>query len=549
MRRLLRLALCLAVLAAAGHAAVRAAGTLAVSSDGGAAWLLRADGSIERIDLATRQASVLHAPAGAVALAVTGDARTLYAIAPSTEAKGTILFALSPDTGEERSHRNLKGVGRMLAVTTDGSYVCVVGQKGGSRALGGDDWTLTIVDAATGKLGGPLPLGVEPLAIALRDEAGAGRAGARLLVATQDRIATYLLDPPASSWFYRSPGENHGIDALDRSPLVCVLRGSEIALIDPRRQPRENGRIQLTGDDATSTITLGGPGGTVVLTPDGSTVAELRADGAGISLYDTLDGTLIGVRPLEDAPDLLARRVPAGEDRVARIVVASSLTGRVEMVEYPLPPPRPEPVPAPPGPPPPEPQEEPEASPAAEEAPQAAAPVPAPDEPGIPWRGAAGATASTGPAASRRAGAAARARPDPAVLAGPAHGARNRQRGDVTRGSALRPRQHPQAAGSGRGGRRRHVQLPDASRRHLPGDGRGQVGGVPVRQSPVQNSRHHRGAGSRRQGDRGDRLRGPRQALREPVRTRGGPAGRVCVGPSAAEATARRRPAEAAAAG
>ncbi|MFQ5701103.1 MAG: hypothetical protein ACE5HU_04590, partial [Acidobacteriota bacterium] len=167
-----------ALYAALGVGAGRAdPGRLVIAEDEAEALVLRANGAIDRIDLASSEVQSIavrtgRSPLTAIALPEAG--RPVYGIATAEDPRRTDLLALDPSTGEVVRGWQVRGRGRFLHVTRDGAFACIVGLKPGARNDRPGHWMLTVVNLNTGATSKPLALGMKPLAGALRSDDPAG---------------------------------------------------------------------------------------------------------------------------------------------------------------------------------------------------------------------------------------------------------------------------------------------------------------------------------------------------------------------------------------
>lgn len=316
----------------ASHAAQRGPGRILPDADGPGAVILRSDGTIEHIDMTTGEATPLRA-AGAgplpSSIARPGKGSVVYAIVPAQDGRTTTLAAHDV-SGEAGPTLEVKGRGSLLEVTEDGRFACIAGTKAGSKDEGADRWILTVVDIATGETAAPIPIGFVPLSMALR-----GRDGilARLFVAGEGRVATYSMVPARPSWFYRSPGANHGIALPSGGAVVCLLREDAFVVIDPQKWERDEGRVRSSTDDATTIVPLGQPGGSIAMSPDGRYATVLAQDGRSIALIDIDAGRVDRTLDLPQPADLSARVMVA-----SRLLLASRETGtRPTWLDVPMP--------------------------------------------------------------------------------------------------------------------------------------------------------------------------------------------------------------------
>jgi len=328
--------------------------------DGASAWLLSAEGIVTHLDLGSGAlipwSKEEAEPPRYADIALSADGRTLYALLPAADGRTTLLQALAAAAREETARWQVRGAGRFLVVTTDGARACVVGVKpgaGGPRAAraaaGGktddDDWTMVVVDLATGTQSAPVALNMRPLAVALMETPG---EPAKILLAANDRVATYTLGPLHMSWHYKSPGENHAVAVVEGSPVVCLLRGGSLAVIDPRRRPVEQGRVQLTDDDATSVTELPARGRALAVSRDGRLAAVLHDDASALTLVALETGKVMKTDPLPAPRDIMARTFLGGGDAPLLALASSSGASPAVMTRaVEVPPPTP-PVPEPP---------------------------------------------------------------------------------------------------------------------------------------------------------------------------------------------------------
>jgi hypothetical protein len=300
-------ALCAAGLAAAPAAY---AGPARLSSDGRAAWRLNAGGTPERVSLL--DGAVARPPAGApsslIALAGPAGGR-LFGIAPSADSKSTTLVALSQDTLDVVSRWEVRGAGRFLEVTPDGATACVMAARGSG-------WSLIVLDVGAGVRDAAAPASARTLALPFTPQASTlmpdreAPGGVRLVVASAGRLTTFVLDPPAPSWFYQSPGDHHAVRPLPDDRALAALRDEALVLFEPAQRPREQGRVRLTQDDATRVIPLPGRGEDLaVAAVDGATagIAVLHGGGMALSWFDPRDGRLLEERALATPRLLLAQ--------------------------------------------------------------------------------------------------------------------------------------------------------------------------------------------------------------------------------------------------
>ncbi len=320
-----------------------ASGRLLLDPDGATAWLLDAHGRVIHVGIepAEEIPSVLAGPQSPsiTDIALSPDGRTVYVLIASPEGRTSSVLALRAPDREEAGHWEVRGSGRFLVATSDGTHLCVVGLKPGAARRGGrsggrdesndDDWILSVVDPRSGKVAGPLVVGLRPLSVALQ---GGVTSEQRLFLGGKDRIISFTLDPPKSSWFYTSPGDNMAVSGTGSSSIMYVLRGTALVLIDPSRRVREEGRVQLSDDDATTVIPLASPARGLALSSDGSVAVVLHEDAASLTVVDARSGKAIETRPLPGQRDLIAGRIVTGRGAVGQVVLASSSAASVEVV-------------------------------------------------------------------------------------------------------------------------------------------------------------------------------------------------------------------------
>ncbi len=263
------------------------------------------------------------------ALAITAGQRAFdagagrrYELVAGDAGKGPSLRIAMRDGGAQLAEWPLPGPGRLLAVDGGGHIACVLGFRPAmaKKARAGEprpeDWVLWKLDLATGQVTGGSPMGLEPLAVALHD----GGGGMRLFVAAKDRVATWTLQPLASSWFYVSPGINRDV-AVSGAPaaaeaVVAILREGQLAIIDPQRRPREDGRVKMSNDDVTSTIAIPDRGVSVGVNGEGTLAAVLHEDRTHMTWADLRDGTIVETEPLPAALDQVSRVTRVAQERI-----------------------------------------------------------------------------------------------------------------------------------------------------------------------------------------------------------------------------------------
>jgi hypothetical protein len=297
-----------------------------VSPDGGSAWALGPDGVVVQLGPGSEPAAIgtrWNPPAPAFEdIAISVDGRTLYGLVAATDGRTTALVSFdAAPPWRETSRHEVKGRGSFLEITRDG-LACIVGIKtspGVPREAGG--WVLTVIDARSGAVAGPVRLGLSPQAVALVDPPG---SAPRLIIAASGRIISYNLDPPRASWFYKSPGDHSALAGSRTGSILCALRGTALAVIDPSRRPRSEGRAQLTDDDATTLVPLPAAARGLALSPDGSVAAVLHEDRSALSLIDVAAASVVRTEPLPGAPGLIASRMIERQEETLLVAVASS---------------------------------------------------------------------------------------------------------------------------------------------------------------------------------------------------------------------------------
>ncbi len=327
----------------AAATAAEASAQLLLDPDGATAWLLNSHGRVIHVGIEPAE-EIPPALAGSQSppitdIALSPDGRTVYGLIASPEGRTSSVLALRVPGREEAGHWEVRGSGRFLVATGDGTHLCVVGLKPSAARRGGrsaghdesndDDWILSVVDPRSGKVAGPLVVGLRPLSVALQ---GGVTSEQRLFLGGKDRIISFTLDPPKSSWFYTSPGDNVAVSGTESSPILYVLRETALVLIDPSRRVREEGRVQLSDDDATTVIPLASPARGLALSSDGSVAVVLHEDAASLTVVDARSGKAIETRPLPGQRDLMAGRIVTGRGAVGQVVLASSSAASVEVV-------------------------------------------------------------------------------------------------------------------------------------------------------------------------------------------------------------------------
>ena len=346
-RRRAWLALLGAALAAAAQAAVPTPPTpharLLPAADSGEAWILSADGRLQRAGGAGGASGTTAQGGGTPRLVdVVARGQRLYGLSPSADGKTTALLTIDAASGIEQRRWSVRGSGRLLAVIPDETRACVVGLKPSARAsAAAEDWALWVVDLISGEVTGALSLGLVPNAVEALADPGAGAVAARLFIAARDRVVSYSLDPPRSSWFYLSPGDNRDLVGAAGSLVLFLLRSGQVAVVDPARRPRDEGRVRLGADDATSVISLPAPGRAIAVGTDGSIIAVLHEDGTTITSLDPADGRILETRRLPGRHDLMGRSLLRGTEPGSwSAATGSSESGAVATValQYPSPP-------------------------------------------------------------------------------------------------------------------------------------------------------------------------------------------------------------------
>jgi hypothetical protein len=164
--------------------------------------------------------------------------------------------------------------------------------------------------------------------------------GGRLYASQRDRIQTFGLQPLVASWHLRSPGLNGPIALMPGSSIVCVVRGSELAVFDPAIiNARDAADRRARTDDASSVVHLPFQPDHLALSDDGH-LALLSAAGTMVFVEP---GTQAMVWPgdsvvgLHDSAAVHALAFPGpGRD----LILALLPSGAVTAVRTPAPQPK-----------------------------------------------------------------------------------------------------------------------------------------------------------------------------------------------------------------
>ncbi len=277
-----------------------AVGGVQLSTDAASWWRVEGAGSLVRI--ARADGRVERVPAGVLppltAVAAGGD--RLYGLSPSPDGRNTTLLAIAPGSFEIVRRWELRGTAELVRATPGGEVVCVAAKRGPGAG------TIHFVTPGAAALPVSLAVSFEPEAIALTPDPAAQLAQ-RLVVAGSDRLATWTLQPPSPSWFYRSPGHHHAVAFLPGgSPgALAALRDRSLIAIDPARRERVEGRAKLSDDDATAIVPLPSAGRDLAVLPAGDFAATMLEDGRTIAWVDLQSGRVAQSKGL-DAPHELA---------------------------------------------------------------------------------------------------------------------------------------------------------------------------------------------------------------------------------------------------
>ncbi|HYV85775.1 MAG TPA: hypothetical protein VFB49_07695 [Patescibacteria group bacterium] len=132
---------------------------------------------------------------------------------------------------------------------------------------------LHALDLGSGRLEASSEPGAPVSGIALDSEGG------RLYASQKDRIQTFGLQPLVASWHLRSPGLNGPLALIPGTGILCVVRGSELAVFDPAIiSGRDAADRRTRTDDASSVVHLPFQPDRLVLSDDGR-LALLSAPG------------------------------------------------------------------------------------------------------------------------------------------------------------------------------------------------------------------------------------------------------------------------------
>jgi hypothetical protein len=236
------------------------------------------------------------------------------------------------------------------------------------------------IDFGSGRIESSSEPGVPVSGIALDADGG------RLYASQKDRIQTFTLQPLVASWHLRSPGLNGPLALLPGTGILCVVRGSELAVFDPsvidKRDATERRR---RADDASAVIHLPFQPDHLALSDDGH-LALVSAPGTMVFVEPASQAMIWPGASLVGLKESAAVRVLAFPGIGRDVIVALLPSGAVSAVSTPQPQPKRALAPEPP----------------IGAAPEAAAPgTPAPSAtaPGVTAPAAAPAPAAAAPAA------------------------------------------------------------------------------------------------------------------------------------------------------
>ncbi len=317
--------------AAPPAAGAAAGGRLLVAGSPPSAWLLTSEGRLLAVGPgggAPAAGSSFAEPGSCTDAALSRDGTALYTLAPDAEGRATLLARFEMPGARQTARWEVRGMGRFLALSADESRACVLGlERRAAKRLDDaspEDWILQVVDLATDLVAGPLALGLEPRAATFAAATSQAGGPGRLLVAGPDRIATFEIAPLRSSWFYVSPGTNLDLAASPDGRIVFVLRDSSLAVFDPARRVKEEGRVRLGADDATATVALPAPGSALVLARGGAMAAVLHEDGSAVTLVDTGAAAVVKTEPLREIAVQIATIVVDGGPAVQAVTAGGA---------------------------------------------------------------------------------------------------------------------------------------------------------------------------------------------------------------------------------
>jgi hypothetical protein len=120
------------------------------------------------------------------------------------------------------------------------------------EATGGAPRTfLYALDLGSGRIEASSEPGAPVSGIALDAESG------RVYASQKDRIQTFTQQPLVASWHLRSPGLNGPLALVPGTGILCVIRGSELAVFDPEViDKRDAAERRTRADDASAVIHL-----------------------------------------------------------------------------------------------------------------------------------------------------------------------------------------------------------------------------------------------------------------------------------------------------
>jgi hypothetical protein len=120
------------------------------------------------------------------------------------------------------------------------------------EATGGAPRTfLYALDLGSGRIEASSEPGAPVSGIALDAESG------RVYASQKDRIQTFTQQPLVASWHLRSPGLNGPLALVPGTGILCVVRGSELAVFDPEIiDKRDAAERRARTDDASAVIHL-----------------------------------------------------------------------------------------------------------------------------------------------------------------------------------------------------------------------------------------------------------------------------------------------------